>query len=378
MRLPLSLTLALVIVLTAGCAGAASPGKPNHRERARESPPMDSRAFPQDGPVSVAGFGAGSLWVTDLGDYRCDDTPGIEGSCSGPKEVSLQRLDPETLKVDATIPLKGTEGVSMAFGAGDAWISYDNYLRPSKSGVLRLDTETNEITHRIPVETPSGVAFGGGSLWVTSLEAGTVSRVDPGTNEVAEEIRVSGGGAGEVAFGEGAVWVASYGGPNGGQGLSEEDYERGTRPEPLEDAKLVRIDPGSAEVVAQVPVQSRAIEGGASSVAVGDGAVWVTSVNAKLLRIDPETNKVVARMDVGDYSFEVGTGAGAVWVVSEVGVDEPNAYTNRLTRVDPRTNRATGRLDVRGAGGLAFGDDAVWFSTGSIERGEGALIRIEP
>ena len=339
---------------------------------------MDSRAFPQDGPVSVAGFGAGSLWVTDLGDYRCDDTPGVEGSCSGPKEVSLKRLNPETREVVATIPLRGTEGVSMAFGAGDAWISYDNYLRPSESGVLRLDAQTNEITHRIPVEAPSGVAFGEGSLWVTSLQAGTVLRVDPETNEVAEEIQVSGGGASDVAVGKGAVWVASYGDPNGDQGLSEADYERGTRPEPLEDAKLVRIDPESAEVVAEVPVESRAIEGGASSVAVEDGAVWVTSVDAKLLRVDPETNKIVARLDVGDYSFEVGIGAGSVWVVSEVGVDDPNAYTERLTRVDPKTNGATGSLDVRDAGGLAFGDEAVWFSTGSIERGEGALIRIEP
>ena len=379
MRTPVSLTLVLVFALTTGCAGAVSPGDPNHRERARESPPIESRAFPQDGPVSVAGFGAGSLWVTDFGDYQCDDTPGVEASCAGPKEVVLQRLNPETREVIATIPLKGTQGVSLAFGAGDAWISYDNYLRPSESGVLRLDPETGEITHKIPVETPSGVAFGEGSLWVTSLEAGTVSRVDPETNEVAEEIRVSGGGGvGDVAVGGGAVWVASYGDPSGGQTLSEEDYERGTRPKPLEDAKLARIDPESAEVVAEIPVESRAIEGGASSVAVGDGAVWVTSVNAKLLRVDPETNEVVARTDVGDYSFEVKTSAGAVWTVSEVNVNSAEAYTNRLTRVDPETNRVNGSLEVEGAGGLTIEDDAVWLSTSNIERGEGALIQIEP
>lgn len=373
--------MVLLLVSVTGCGDAGSPGPPNanhHEERVQDSPTMGSKAFPQDSPVSVEGFGAGSLWVTDLGDYRCDDTPGVETSCTGPEEVFLERLDPKTREAVAKIPLRGTEGVSMAFGAGDAWISYDNYLRPSKSGVLRLDLETNEITHRIPVKGPSGVAFGEGSVWVTSVDSGTVARVEPDTNEVAEEIEVSSGGASDVAVGEGSVWVASWGPPGGDSKLSEEDYERGIRPEPLEDAKLARLDPESGEVVAEVPVEDRAIEGGASSVAVEGGAVWVTSVNAKLLRVDPETNEVVARIDVGDYSFEVETGAGAVWTVSEVNVDSTDAYTKRLTRVDPETNRANGSLDVEGAGGLAIEDDAVWLSTSNIERGEGALIQIEP
>jgi glutamine cyclotransferase len=379
MRLLVSLTLVLILVLVTSCGGPGSPGSPNGpAERARESPEMDSMTFPQDSPVSIAGFGADSLWVTDLGDYRCDDTPRVEASCSGPEKVLLRRLNPETREAVATLPLGGTEGVRLAFGAGDAWISYDNYLRPSESGVLRLDLETNEITHKTPVKAPSGLAFGEGSVWVTSLTGGTVSRVDPDTNEVVEEIQVSGGGTNDVAVGEGSVWVASWGSPDNGSRLSEEDYERGTRPEPLEDAKLVRIDLENGRVVAEIPVENRAIEGGASSVAVGDDAIWVTSVNGKLLRVDPETNETVAKMDVGDYCFKVETGAGAVWTMSEVNVNDADADTDRLTRIDPETNRASGSLNIKGAGGLALEDGAVWLSTSSIERGEGKLVRIQP
>jgi hypothetical protein len=32
-------------------------------------------------------------------------------------------MDPETLKVTATIPLRGADDVTLAFGAGSVWVS---------------------------------------------------------------------------------------------------------------------------------------------------------------------------------------------------------------------------------------------------------------
>ena len=53
---------------------------------------------------------------------------------------------------------------------------------------------------------PLGVAVGSGAVWVVNNGAGTVSRVDPVTNEVVNTIEVGGTPRG-VAVGEGAVWV---------------------------------------------------------------------------------------------------------------------------------------------------------------------------
>lgn len=375
--------LTIMVIVATGCARYGDRGIPAQtkldqaEDRHAGSALLSAQTFPLDSPTSVVGFGEDSLWVTDLGDYKCDDTPGIEASCASPESVFLKRMDPETRKVTATIPLRGADGVTLAFGAGSVWISLQSY-NPSRGGVLRLDPETNEVMDRIPVRDPSGLDFGEGSLWITSFDSGAVSRVDPATKKVVEEIKASGGSTSDVAVGEGSVWVASWS-PEGNPNLSEEDYERGTLPEPSEDAKLVRIDPASGEVVAEIPVENRAIEGGASSVAVDEtGAVWVTSVNARLLRVDPGTNEVVAELHVGDYSFEVGAGAGSVWTTSEVNVNSANSYTNRLTRVDPASNTISGHLDRDGASGLAFEDGVVWLGSGDIETGKGSLTKITP
>jgi YVTN family beta-propeller protein len=56
----------------------------------------------------------------------------------------------------------------------------------------------------------SGVAAGAGSVWVTNTIDGTVSRIDPGTAEVVDEIDV-GGRPREVAVGADGVWVTADG-----------------------------------------------------------------------------------------------------------------------------------------------------------------------
>ena len=51
------------------------------------------------------------------------------------------------------------------------------------------------------------VAVGEGSVWVVNAKDGTVSRIDPRTNDVAAPIRV-GGSPRDVAVGSGRIWVA--------------------------------------------------------------------------------------------------------------------------------------------------------------------------
>ena len=158
---------------------------------------LDSSSF-------VVGFEEGSLWVVDLGDYACDNTPGDDSSqqalCVAPENTSLRRMNLESDEVVATVTLGCSEagvGLGAAFGAGSVRVSTDD-------GVLRLDPSTNQITHKIPVPA-SGLAFGEGAIWATSIHDGMVSRIEPTTNEVVKKIEASNGGASDMTVGKGAV-----------------------------------------------------------------------------------------------------------------------------------------------------------------------------
>ncbi len=341
-----------------------------------------------EGALTSLAFGEGSLWVTNLGDYTCDDTPGdlpsgqsSSASCASPEEVFLRRVDPETREVLATIPLEGSIIKVAAFGAGSVWASSIDTASPSgPSGeVLRIDPGTNQIVGEISVGDPGEVAFGEDSLWVTNARDGTVSRIDPETGEVMAEIKVSTGGVSDVPVDErsGTRWVTNTASGPPRAFIPPEDYERGVRSEPAGDAKLVRVDARTNQMVAEIPIENTAIEGGASSVAVGKDAVWVTSVNGKLFRVNPATNEVVAEVPLGDYSFDVEASEGGVWATSEVDVHSPASYTHRLTLLNLATNGVTSSVEIENASGLALGDGAVWLTTGETETGEGELRRYE-
>lgn len=388
MRMWLILLVLAFISLAASCDGSGEDlvAKDGPEDTVEEDTLRDAETAGLEGALTSVAFGEGSLWVTDLGDYACDDTPGDPPSgqpssalCAGPEEVFLRRVDPETREVLATIPLEGSIIKVAAFGAGSVWaLSIDTASPSGPSGkVLRIDPGTNQVIDEIPVGDPGEVAFGAGSLWVTSVRNGTVSRIDPETGEVMAEIKVSAGGASDVAVDErsGTVWVANTASGPPETFIPPEDYEKGVRSEPAGDAKLVRVSTRTNRVVAEIPIENAAIEGGASSVAVGKNALWVTSVNGKLFRVDPATTSFVAEIPLGDYSFDVEVSGDGVWATSEV--DSPESYTHRLTHVNPATNSVTSSVEVENVSGLALGDDAVWLTVGAPETGKGKLIRYE-
>ena len=360
---------------------------------------MDAKVVSPLGQANLpAGFGEGSLWATDFGPIpaACDDLvkPG-EGPCSAsasasasvgssaggvfitsgggvaPKAV-LRRLDPRTGEVVATIPLKDLNDAftQVAFGAGSVWVSSGYYeMGPApKRGpgdvVLRIDPRTNRVVDRIPVDPPSGLAFGHGSVWATSAGYGTVSRIDPQTGEVVAKIKV-GRGAVDIAADEssGAVWVAS--------GHLPKDYGGYDFPKYSEDRNLTRLDPETNRVVEEIPIEAHShYGGGANDVAVGEGAVWVLSGDGKLLKVDPATNEIAARVSVGDSPSQLAVYGGGVWAMVQ-------AKEVRLVRVDPQAMRVVASEDIGpipkiGTGGLAAGGGYVWFSS------EEGLARVSP
>ncbi len=103
--------------------------------------------------------------------------------------------------------------------------------------------------------------------------------------------------------------------------------------EDSENNKLSRVEAATDRVVAEVPIAAREPEGGAYSVAVGEGAVWAQSVRGGLFKVDPATNEVVAEVSLGDYSSDLAVYGGSVWATAQV------SEVTGLYRVDPRTAR---------------------------------------
>jgi virginiamycin B lyase len=218
-------------------------------------------------PCSGLGVGFGSVWVPSCGDRRID------------------RVDAGSNRVVAQIqtPVGDSEG-GIATGVGGVWLVTDR-----KGTLLHVDPERNEIVARVQTEPGSFVpAVGAGSVWVSSSAAnlvsrvdprghrvialipvgpsprflacsesaiwtlnqgdGTVSRIDPTTNRVVATIDVGvPGPGGDIAVGEGFVWVTAI------------------------DVPLTQIDPDSNEVRAQF------VGTGGDALRVGHRSVWLCS-----------------------------------------------------------------------------------------------------
>jgi DNA-binding beta-propeller fold protein YncE/predicted Ser/Thr protein kinase len=130
------------------------------------------------------------------------------------------------------------------------------------------------------------------------------------------------------------------------------------------EGTLSRIDPSSREVSGR-PLRLGA---GISGVAFGDGSVWVSSPRrGAVLRVDPGAREVVATIDVGGKPGAIAFGGGRVWVADEAGagIMAVNGTSGRIYRRGIVPHAAPLRLAV-GAGGL-------WASSAST----GAIRRID-
>ena len=206
----------------------------------------------------------------------------------------------------------GPEPWTVVSAAGSIWVGND-------LGVARVDPATNLVEATVPIGGVGDVAYGDGSVWVESYSADAVGQVDLATNTVPHTIHVDGPSG--IAIGEGAVWVAS----------------------PVQGT-ITRIDPSNAATVATIEIATPApgLAGlavpGAGSIAIGGGAVWATVQNAgKVVRIDPATNQIVATLNAGSYP-SVAFADGSLWV----GRDDDQT----LRRIDPATNRVVATIKL--------------------------------
>ena len=230
------------------------------------------------GPCSGLAAAFGSLWVPNCGDQtmsRVDLKSGAvtttfptgiassEGSIvAGAESIwllthkngTLARFDPATNGVVAEIYVPdGSYGI--AFGEGAVWVTSTDH-----DSVARVDPNTNLIAETIAVgKAPRFIATGAGAVWTLNQGDGSVSRIDPKTNKVIATIEVGvPGPGGDIAVGEGSVWVTAF------------------------EFPLSRIDPTTNSVVQQF------FGKGGDAVRVGLGSVWLSNLEAgNVWRIDP-------------------------------------------------------------------------------------------
>jgi YVTN family beta-propeller protein len=231
----------------------------------------------------------------------------------------------------AAVPV-GASPSGVAVGDGSVWVT-----NADDHTVARIDPVTRQVRQTIPVgSAPTGIAFGDGAVWVANNLDGTVSRIDPQLDRVVLNIVVGTAPTG-VAFGEGAVWVANS-----------------------QDGTVTKIDPQRG-----VPVGVVRVGATVSDVAVGAGAVWASDgPAAKVARIDPATKNIEARIPVGNGAAGLALGNGLLWVA--------NSLDGTVSAIDPTTN-AVKRTDPVGSGptGVAAAHDTVWVSNelaGTVSR----------
>jgi virginiamycin B lyase len=228
----------------------------------------------------------GSIWVPICGEQDKPDTKG------------LQRIDPKTNKISATLT------VGPALSEGGITANEDSiWMLSDMKGILsRIDPETNRVVAEIQVPSGSSVVVFGEdkAIWAVSTENSLVVRVDPKTNLITDRVKV-GPNPRFTTAGGGSIWTLNQG-----------------------DGTVSRVDVKTRKLITNIEV---GVVGGGGEIAYGEGFVWVTVFEIPLSQIDPDTNRVVKQW-VGAGGDAVRVGHGSVWL--------SNIRQENVWRLDPK------------------------------------------
>lgn len=299
----------------------------------------------------VAGLGA--VWVPNTGDG------------------TVSKIDPSTNRTVATFRVGDAMAfytkVCEPFGSVHSFMGTTFFVRrcdlPSSvttdrhllwaaendgDSIVALDPTSGRRGVTVPIGvTPFGLAADDTSVWVTSYWDDAIVRVDTGSAKVVAMIRRQGEGPSGLAISGNTVWVANS--------------RAGT---------VVRIDGQANQVTATIPLPCKEpcpIGPTPLAIAVTPDAVWVRNeASGTLARIDPTSNQVVATIDIGAFDGRAGLDAMAV-TPSSIWLTGVN-----LQRVDTRTTTTSGTVDLN-AYTMGSGYGSLW-----VTDVRGRILRIDP
>jgi streptogramin lyase len=206
------------------------------------------------------------------------------------------------------------------------------------------------------VDSPFGLAVGGGSVWAADYNSDTITRIDTGSGRPGEEPIAVEKGPASVAVADGTVWVVND-----------------------TAGKVSKVDAARREVVGG-PINIAAGTRAGDTIAAGDGKVWVVDLAGKIVPIDASNGKAgePIPLPTGAKALELALGEGGLWVLATDG---------SVTLVDPASGEPGDRVDVAGTmapdtGQLAVGEGAVWVAALNenivvrVDAGSHALVEI--
>jgi virginiamycin B lyase len=230
---------------------------------------------------------------------------------------------------------------AIVIAGGQVWVAGFPDTR-----LVRLDLRTGAQrgTTAIP-EGTTEMAVGRGFVWLVNQVRQTITRVSIKTHKVVGEPFAVAGRPVAVAATRTALWVGSRTGARSGQRTQ----------------LLLKLDPRTGALLNTV-----LIPGGVQSLAVGEGAVWITNrFRDSVTRVDTATGQQRV-IPVGADPKGIDVGGGSVWVANE--------GDGTLSQIDPDTNHAGPiAVGVRPRG-VAANARAVWASGYA----DSEVVRVDP
>ena len=311
--------LSLLGIALGGCGGVGAEPRTTPLDAAEPT----VRTTELGGTPGALAVGEDAVWVADATrgrlvavglrsgevEGRPVAVPAPLGLASGEGAVwvaagtgAISRVDPTTRRRSAVARVADPGGI--AAGLGSVWVT------SRRDGtVTALDPRTGR-PRGAPVrtgDTPGDVRLGFGSAWVANTGDGTVTRIDARSRRpVGDPIRVSDAQVLSLAVGEGAVWAAAT------------DSAQNARVE------LRRIEPDGGEVGEDAVALPTGLP---LELAAGLGSVWATDAG-NVLPGTPPRRAAVRRIDARERvpagapvplpaaPGGVAVGAGAVWVTT--------------------------------------------------------------
>jgi hypothetical protein len=244
------------------------------------------------------------------------------------------RVDPETNRITSRIRVRGSP-FELEAGAGGLWATGSFTRR--RDVLNRIDPSSERIVATVPLPGRyAGVlATGRRSVWVVvrGRRARSVAlvRIDPATNRVAKVWRLPAlrrRYVDRIAVGRGAVWLLALRAGASGEGPGE----------------VVRFDPGAGRVTATIDAR-------ALTMGLGPGGLWVTGcvecgahrTTYFARRIDTQTNEFTGPRIVnpGVGFAPVFAGRARVWFGGYGPSGGPIAFS-----VDPHTGQTLRSVEL--------------------------------
>lgn len=272
----------------------------------------------------------GSVWVTAFG----------VGPGHGQGDV-VERIDPATSKITATICMQGIPGREwggggMAAAGGYVWVAgYQGKGKTQQGLVQGIDPKTNTVAKTVVLgRGVSDLAANSRGLWalvILSHKTDEVARLSPSTGKVLSKTTFKASWIGDILLAGKKVWVS----------------ERGPR-----GSFVARVIPTSS-------TSTTVITGSAAAEPIVVGGMTWAATGDSLTKIDPTSATIVTNVHVGIVGYDLAADSratGSMWFLGRIGGDRA-----AVEQFDANTGKVGLSVPLRKTPTvLAIGANAVW------------------